>query len=389
MIKNLAYVYDNTYYRFQDQIFSTGSFNYKIWTRFFKGFDHITIFGTIIDVQENDIANLNRLDGPRVSFKHLDKVNNLQKLIKYNFQKDKIFSDLRNYDAVVLRVPGIISMNAFIYCYKNKIPVGLEVVGCPFDAYWNYGSFKGKILAPFEYYKLKIITNKAKFIVYVTRDFLQKRYPTKGKTINVSNVDIIVPNEGILNNKMEKLKNQTLFTIGLCGSFDVGYKGHYELLKAISIIKKEIPPFRLEIIGPGDSKWVRDLAKNLGISDHLNIIGKLKSGKDVMNWQDSLDIYVHPSKQEGLPRSVIEAMSRANPVLASSIAGVPELLNKEYLHKPGDFKKLAHHLKVFLNNREELFKMAQQNYKESKNYDDLILQNKRESFWFDFSKQFS
>ena len=69
----------------------------------------------------------------------------------------------------------------------------MEVVGCPWDAYWNY-SLKGKIVAPFATYMMKRRVKSAPFVLYVTNKFLQKRYPTKGKKINCSNVELAEEN---------------------------------------------------------------------------------------------------------------------------------------------------------------------------------------------------
>ena len=57
-----------------------------------------------------------------------------------------------------------------------------------------------------------------------------------------------------------------------------------------------------------------------------------------MDYYDSIDIYVQPSKQEGLPRAVIEAMSRGCPVLGTDIAGIPELIQERCLFKKGSVK---------------------------------------------------
>ncbi|MEO6151499.1 MAG: glycosyltransferase, partial [Mucilaginibacter sp.] len=96
---------------------------------------------------------------------------------------------------------------------------------------------------------------------------------------------------------------------------------------------------------------------------------------------DSLDLYLHPSKHEGLPRAVIEAMSRACPVLASTIAGTPELLPAKYLHEPGDYKKLAGQIKDTLNNKELLCAMALENFNHSKAYTYTEIKSKKSNFW--------
>src|SRR5690606_15179763 len=107
--------------------------------------------------------------------------------------KSKYFMKiLSSFDAVIARVPGQYAQNAArCALYINK-PLGLEVVGCPFDSYWNYGSVEGKIVAPIMHFNMKRVVSDAGHVVYVTQKFLQRRYPCSGKTLGISNVDVHV-----------------------------------------------------------------------------------------------------------------------------------------------------------------------------------------------------
>lgn len=60
-----------------------------------------------------------------------------------------------------------------------------------------------------------------------------------------------------------------------------------------------------------------------------------------MAFLDTVDIYIQPSKQEGLPRSVVEAMSRGCLCVGSRIAGIPELLSTKYLFNAGNVMQIA------------------------------------------------
>lgn len=56
----------------------------------------------------------------------------------------------------------------------------------------------------------------------------------------------------------------------------------------------------------------------------------------IFEWLDTIDIYIQPSYQEGLCRSVVEAMSRACPVICSDACGERELANEKFIFKRGD-----------------------------------------------------
>ena len=99
---------------------------------------------------------------------------------------------------------------------------------------------------------------------------------------------------------------------------------------------------------------------------------------------DKLDIYLHPSLTEGLPRALIEAMSRGCPALASSAGGIPELLNDKYLHQPGDYKELSKQIKNYSIEKEKLLLMADENFTKAKEYTKLILDSRRSEFLKNF-----
>ena len=56
-------------------------------------------------------------------------------------------------------------------------------------------------------------------------------------------------------------------------------------------------------------------------------------------------VYIQPSRIEGLPRALIEAMSRGCACVGSSVGGIPELLNNQYIHEVNDYNSLA--VKIF------------------------------------------
>src|SRR5690606_2734346 len=133
-------------------------------------------------------------------------------------------------DFAIIRLPSVLGYIAQEICVEQNKRYVLEIVTCPWDAYWNYGSVAGKLLAPIEYLKLKRATKRALYVIYVTRHFLQSRYPTPNNQIAISNV---------LLNDRKNLNDITtfydkgqpdIFKIGLIGSFHVKWKGHHEAI---------------------------------------------------------------------------------------------------------------------------------------------------------------
>ena len=80
------------------------------------------------------------------------------------------------------------------------------MVACPWDGYTNHTNPIGKILAPIMYFRQKVVYN-APNVLYVTKEFLQRRYPTKGNECGCSDVIINNLDANLLSDRLDKVKS--------------------------------------------------------------------------------------------------------------------------------------------------------------------------------------
>ncbi len=101
-------------------------------------------------------------------------------------------------------------------------------------------------------------------------------------------------------------------------------KNHTGLLEAFSVIVKRYPNCCLKLIGDGDLRdTVERYAENLGIRDKVLFLG---SQSNVSPFLREADLFLLPSKFEGMPMTIIEAMGTGLPIVASAVGGVPDML---------------------------------------------------------------
>jgi glycosyltransferase involved in cell wall biosynthesis len=385
----LLFVHDHPFFKQNEKVFSGGSFPKEVWKRYLNCFSSLQVIGRGTKKIEN-VKGLVESTHDKVTFNLLFEVSGGFDYFKKSKQiKKKLEEAVNNSDVVVIRMPSIIGLYCATLCIKMKKPYITEVVGCAWDANWNYGSLPIKLITPYLFFKTKRVIRKSEASIYVTKEFLQKRYPNPGKlTAYASNVEINDFPKQVLDNHVHLLKDtKKTLQIGLIGNLNVKYKGFDTIMKALQIVKKNSSiNFQLNLVGGGSKEYVNSLIKKFQLHEQVNIIGRLQSGEKVFDFLDSLNLYVQPSKTEGLPRAVIEAMGRGCPVLASAIGGIPELLDKKYLHNPGDYKMLAKQLLFFLPNTSELVNMSIQNFKKSKEYSNDILTKRRDTFWGEVTK---
>ncbi len=298
---------------------------------------------------------------------------------------------VRENDVFVLRTQSSIAQLAVKYIRKYNKPYIVESVGCSWDSYWNHGLL-GKAVAPYMYYKTRSIIGKAKYVYYVTGKFLQRRYPTKGYTVSCSNVVIDEPDDTTLVKRLEKLKGfdpHKKLILGTAAALDTRYKGQEYVIRAIKPLTEMGYDVEYHMAGGYNGTkhdyFLRDLAKELGVTDRVKFVGNLSADK-MPEYYDSLDIYVQPSKQEGLPRAVIEAMSRGCPVIGTNIAGIPELISKICLFRKGSDTEVIKAVKRVLGT--DLEKMAKRNFAKSKEFSREKLIKKREAFYDVFLSEY-
>ncbi len=101
-------------------------------------------------------------------------------------------------------------------------------------------------------------------------------------------------------------------------------KNHRGLLEAFSAIVQKHPDCCLNLLGDGELRpEVEAYAEELGIREKVIFHG---SQSNVYPYLHSADIFLLPSRFEGMPMTIIEAMGTGLPVVASAVGGVPDML---------------------------------------------------------------
>lgn len=117
-------------------------------------------------------------------------------------------------------------------------------------------------------------------------------------------------------------------------------KRHIDLVRALPLIKAACPNIHVVILGRGDQKDVLDQeAVSLGVADRLHLVGFQENARP---WLNMMDCYVMPSESEGMPLSLLEAMSAQLPVIATAVGGIPEVVT----HEESGWLVPAHHPEV-------------------------------------------
>ena len=288
------------------------------------------------------------------------------------------------HDAVIVRIPSEFGIMGASAAHRLGKPCIVEVVGSAWDVMWYYGWWKAKLYAPFFSRRVKRCIAQAPFVSYVTQAFLQKKYPPSLalETATVSDVRLPEMGEEVWTQRSKRLGGeQKVYRFGTVANLNVGYKGMDISMQVLQKLAEEGYRFEYHILGEGNPARHRALAEKLGIGSMVFFDGVLPHNEKLWQWYDALDIYLQPSLAEGLPRSVIEAMSRGCPVAASTAGGILELLDAEVLFSPWDRQRFEENVTRFLKNRQVMRQEAERNFETAKEYRYALLYGKRQKFW--------
>jgi glycosyltransferase involved in cell wall biosynthesis len=143
--------------------------------------------------------------------------------------------------------------------------------------------------------------------------------------------------------------SNTILFIGLIGR----RKGIYDLVRALPEVIKAMPDARLVAAGTGEIDAVRRCAREAGVDDRVLLPGWV-SGVDKLRLLEEAAVYVLPSYNEGVPLSILEAMTVGLPVVATPVGGIPDVLRDGedgYLVPPGSPNELSRRIIELLNDR--------------------------------------
>ena len=305
---------------------------------------------------------LKRLDNKRVKNISIKNFSNIPGLKNF-WAFLEIFKLIKNFKPDVLYLlsseagfTGSIAGSCYRFFSRNKkLKIIYRIGGWAFKEPRNILVKKAylwaeKISAPF---KGLIITNSE----FDRRLAIKNNIVQSDKIVTIYNgLDIddlkFFPKEEAKKNIISKLPttNHQLQTTAMVGVIANLYKnkGLDYLILAIARISND-HEFNAIIIGDGPEK---EKLKKLIIKNNLeNKIFLIGYAADAYKYLKAFDLFVLPSVKEGQPWTILEAMAAGVPIVATNIAGIPEMIENEksgLLVEPADPEILALAIKKML-----------------------------------------
>ena len=375
-----------------DTVYCERNVDYSFLERYLQVFDEVTVCARAQNVS-SDFKGKLLASGKNVSFLPLPDFRGSAGIIKNYFQCRKIIREnVGQFDAVMLRSPSPISLIALDPVIHSKKPFAAEFVINPRTMFDKDSNPTRRIVVGLMQTLFvnhaKKLCRTANGVSYVTEHVLQEEFPCRAitdgesekyftehySTINISKDDY----SGI----HEPPKEDEPVVICHTGYMDGYSKGHLAVMDVVKNCIKDGLNVELHFIGSGtiEDKFKQYAADN-GIADKVFFLGQQFGYKQVQKALIDADIFLFPTRSEGLPRSLIEAMANGLACVSSPIDGIKELLDPEYLVDYKDIAGMTRVVEDLVKDKQKRMAAAKRNFEKSLEYENSILNERRKSFY--------
>lgn len=314
---------------------------------------------------ESAIKKIPDTQSVKEKFKSLENVEVFDRSLKPEF--------------ILEKGPDIIHIHhlrPLFYFYKNplakyKIPIiytvhGLHIHKFEFSDRGIYSRFKNRIKYTLRYNLEKKIFRRVNRIIAVSKEdkyFMEDRYGLNNVSYLTNGIES--PSAGILNQTREELRKELnlpmdwfLFVTVARFNFQKGYD---ILIRSLMKLKDFLKGKKIKfvLIGKGtEFNYIKKLAEKLKVSPHISFLGERHDSHKLIK---AGNVFLLPSRWEGLPLVLLECGLLKIPVIASDTYGNREILGTDNgLKFPNmDVDRLAEVIKEVIRGDYDLEKFAE------------------------------
>lgn len=148
-------------------------------------------------------------------------------------------------------------------------------------------------------------------------------------------------------------------------------KGVFDLIEAMGKCDKTIlQKLKLRIGGEGDLDRLNNMLSQYNLQDNIEFLGWV-TGDEKKSLLNNCDLFVLPSYNEGLPISILEAMSYKLPILTTDVGGIPEVAEDHkngIVIKPGDIEGISQAIEFLATHPDECVKYGEESFARVKEF---------------------
>ena len=359
------------------------SLDYRFWSRYLDVYEEVYLL-VRAKLYAVPPGGWNMASGPGIKAMPLPYYEGPWAFLKnYVRVKRAMGEALAHAEAIHLRVFSVIG-DEVRRALPSGRPYGVEVVGDPYAAFAP-GSIKHPLRPFFRWWFSRQLRRQcagACAAAYVTERTLQRRYPPAPDAFSTHYSSIVLPDVALASAPRPPQPGRRRHILIFVGTLAQLYKAPDVLIDAVATCVGEGLDLQLMLVGDGKHRQELEAqAATLGLGRRTRFPGQLPAGEAVRAQLDRADLFVLPSKTEGLPKALIEAMAWGLPCIGSTVGGIPELLPPEDMVPPGDATALARRIREVVTSPERMGRMSARNLEKAAEYREEVLRERWIAFY--------
>ncbi|MDG6100824.1 glycosyltransferase [Dactylosporangium aurantiacum] len=366
------------------RVWSTTGGAYDFWQRYLTVFDEVRVVARVAE-RPGRPPDARRVDGEHVTVRAVPHyVGPLQYLLRLRGVRAAVRTAVEPGDAALLRVPSPIGTLLHRRLRRRGWPFGLEVVGDPYDVFAPEVMRHPlrPLLRAWFTARLRFQCRTAVAVAYVTERALQSRYPAAPGAVTAAYSSIQLDEPAFVDRPRAPAAPKVAVRLVSVGSLEMPYKGIDTLIEALPILVRAGLEAHLVHLGDGRCRPdLERLVRQRRLGGRVAFAGAVPPGAAVRLFLDDADLFVLPSRTEGLPRALIEAMARALPAVGTRVGGTPELLDPAHLVPPDDPVALAYAITALVADPAAAAAASRRNLARARGYAADTLARRRTDFY--------
>ncbi|WP_446785269.1 glycosyltransferase [Macellibacteroides fermentans] len=357
---------------------------YDFYQRYLRVFEKLKICNRVINEKEGS-KNRIHCNDPRIEIHPIPIFHGPAQYTKSYFAIGRAMkSAIDGCDAAVLRLPSTVAQRLSKQIIKAGIPYATEIVFDAHDGADTANSFIEKILWRIIDKQMQTICANAYGVSCVTSNYLQQRYFSLKSDHFESNYSTLALDRSFFTGPRH-FPNKKVLTIAHV-DLQIGLhsrKGTDIIILALAKLKKKGIIVNIKFAGEdwdNSTQKILAYAKKHGIEEQVECTGFLNR-QQLDEYLNNSDLFVLPTKAEGLPRVIIEAIAKGMPTVTTPASGNSELIPAHYLVDFYDVDTLAERIEELATNKDTYEQVSKVNYEHSLQYEASILQRRRDEFY--------
>jgi glycosyltransferase involved in cell wall biosynthesis len=337
---------------------------YPFFEKTLSIFDQVRVIARSFPVAQPS-PRARRVDGPRVSVLAVPCYNGIVDFLTRQASIRHRLGHIAELDgSFLLRVPSQIGFMLAARLEALGKPYGVELLTDPWD-FFAPGVASSRLASLFRPYvcaRSRHLCAQAQVVNYVTGTATRRQNPPLRALWSASVSDVELNADAFCQPDLPLAAVPAAQPIEIVtvGFLDLLYKGQDVLLEALARCLSQAAStgesfsFRLTFVGDGLRRQaLLDQASRLGLEGFVHVTGLLGGPAEVRKFLRRSQLFVLPSRAEGIPRALLEAMAASLPCIATSVGAMPDLLDPRWIVPPASAPALAEKLLEFARSRSD------------------------------------